>query len=756
MVEPPNPFTDVKLTAVFSGAGRTYNVPVVCTSLTAPGADDVGPMYSVYFSPPDLGTWTWFIQVDGGTSPYFSADQHTDFSTVRSFLCIPSSNRGPWRAGPAPYEEAIVEPLGDGTTSFVWPASVNYFTLANPGWLSFPPIPYPLGGTQSGSMSMVTDALDWATENGFNRVRTSLTYIQNPNPMPEGNFMPPVYPPKVPRHTVFLANDPLARRQEAQDVDFDRFDLAVWDNLDAIIALAASRNLQVCVTLTTNASSLDYEQSYLATYPTDSSYPIVPPSSALRNISSPTNTSRFQKRDDLFYWYVAGRLCSYSNVQYCIFHEYNVDCNVLPGTNANATACYPNEWLTYFASKFASVEPYLTNDPKSKITTLLPRRGSLYSLHSHDQNDMENPQNTRPSSLGDNMSPFCTDGPPYNPEIWRSAIGLQRGGELGLTSILGLSIPTPHLMVLPGAPSPIAHRTLLGNNRLPVFIEEDWVVNAWFADLNHNPNPSATWNNQANPYCRKIGFGPFDALGNFTMSGTNPYSLPGLVSNQDGLHRYWRANTWMTGIIAKAYPTFTSNRYIPLHHTHLESSAKDPVKYARRFTEEFEWWKFNFQEGLVSQNPSPLPRLGAFTATSGPPVPYSGPQIEVMSIGAISDHGGAATQYVCFCPGRTNDAATALIPNLSVDLAALGPNVTVPYFFMNPDNGLCSHTLSITTLAAPDPITGWRVTFPLPPSSVVSLQAGSDIAAQYQPVGKHGEYVLFINAVVPQYWRSLL
>ncbi len=602
-----NPFAQIKLKATFAYSQGTFVVPVVCTGTTPQ------LFFPVYFAPPYTGSWTWSVSEEdaSGAEPVYPEVLDLDPASG-SFTCIASSAKGPWRpAASEGFPHAIVEPQGTGGVVYRWPLTCCYLTIADPRWRTFPAFTkYPtLPGTPNpsivqGSNQIIISALDHAAAQGFNRIRIALNFsaqrgmeaagaVTQPSP-----FVTPYQPAAAVSSTFGAQTNVLIQfsvfehvdavngkffRKLAQNafspltavneplIDFERFNLTTWSHIDWIIHLCKERGLQVAVTLTLNGGEgADFEDHYLADA-SDTPLPNVPDAGRLKAV---TSAGPFAKRHELYYWYVAGRHCSYPNVQYVIAHEYQLPdgaCVAPPiGGPATQWGCsMPASWIRWFGQEFAAVEPYLAHDPDMKITTTCPRRGSLYASH-WSQTAPLNPKmgftvNTNSGSFTSRRSQNMSDFLLVTDRAWSSCVGLQRGGEIGLSSVYGstddLYSAGGSFWPLLTAPQREGHRErmqLIGSEPCPIFIEEDWIVDNTIFPWRL---PASTFDSLDNPYCvRPFHFLTPPVVNNqWTIPGPvatlpdNPYALPGLLNNQQGIEKWCRDTVWGSGIIAGAF-----------------------------------------------------------------------------------------------------------------------------------------------------------------------------------------------------------
>ncbi len=619
-----NPFTQVKITAVFSHMMGSFSVPVVCTA-TQPELQ-----FPIWFAPPYTGAWSLSFTIEVESTPPGVINLGAE-DPVHDFTCLPSTAKGPWRpATPEGRPFAVVEPQGDGTVVYRRPMSTTLLHLADPRWLSFPGYyAYPSWPSSpnpsylKGDSSFVISILDDAVARGFNRVRIALNYTsQRSTPPAEIPAAPPYYPavdPTVPgqfpliQYSAFAFQNPASTTTNTKyfngtgsaqtcNLDFERFDLGYWSHLEWIIGLCKDRGIQVCITLTLNSGGgADFEDQYLA-----SALPPLPSNVETAAVPLLSPQLFFQHRYDVYYWYVIGRLGAFPNVQYTLMHEYQLPepngCSIPLGASWGCP--YTAEWVRWFGQRFSEREPYLSHNPSSKIVTLCPRRGSLYaSFWSATPNKIgfsTSPAvNTGVSRLSENVSTFleATD------RSWLSCIGLQRGGEIGLSSITG---STDELYAFSGywgtASNPVTgHRPRLSLGGLytpcPIFIEEDWVVGNTAFD---SRLPAAVFNSLDNPYCVRpqsfLHVGEFAPLLSANPELVdNPYALPGLASNQEGIEKWSRDYVWGAGIIAGAHVAFWGHRYATLAQPFglfEPEVAMQPYRAAALFCEQVDWWDF--------------------------------------------------------------------------------------------------------------------------------------------------------------------
>ncbi len=789
-----NPFVQVKLTAVFSHMLGTFRVPVVCTA--------VQPqiLFPVYFAAPYTGSWQLHFEeeVAPGLSPFLTSEE--DFS----FTCVYSTSRGPWRpAIPEGTPYAVVEPQGNGTVAYRRPMTTTYLHLADPRWTGFPGyFAYPAWPTTpnpsyvSGGNHMVVNAIDDSVARGFNRIRIALNYSsQRSTPAAEVPANPPYWPTVDPaqpsqkplvQYSAFPFQAPGATSVNTKfftgtsssgftcQLDFERFDLNYWNHLDWILGLCQARGIQVSITLTLNSGDgADFEDQYLAPAHDTPAEPL-PLTPDTRATPVATLPRVFEKKYQLYYWYVVGRLCSYPHVQYTIMHEYELRDGACSAPPSNVWGCsYPDEWVRWFGQAFAAMEPYLANNPSSKIMTVCPRRGSLYTSwwgrftprkvgFSHDT--VTSGQGVFSSRISANLSAFRAAAD----RSWLSCIGLQRGGEIGLSTITGESEELYTVAGKWGTMSAVeGHRTTLDSGAnyapCPIFIEEDWIVGATTSTWRR---PAPTYDSLDNPYCvRPSHFLTTTGVFPVPLAGTpnNPYAIPGLTNNLEGLEKWTRDYVWGAGIIAGAMVSYWGPRYSQLaepYNMFEPNLALQPYYAASVFCSQVDWWNFSPDlEIVVSQTPAPGNRLfqgqidpgdtvsSAIPTTSNwflnnPPLPLgpgpngatiTRPAIEAQVVAARSGS-GATMRLSVYSPvtgarGVGGNPPVLGPASFALDLTGLSGSITIQY--VNP----C--TLSVgpveTTSIGSNPS---AVVIPAPTGNPGLL-------------GPHNEYVALVNFSIP-------
>ncbi len=803
-----NPFTQVKLTAVFTHMSGTFRVPVVCTA-TQPQI-----LFPVYFAAPYAGAWTLSFELERppGAPQVFTEDPG---DLQHSFLCIASTAKGPWRpAIPEGRPFAVVEPQGDGTVVYRRPMTTTHLHLADPRWTTFPGFfAYPDWPTSpnpsyiKGHLLTVVGVLDDAVDKGFNRIRIALNYSsQRGVPASQVPANPPYWPATDPadptqkaitQYSAFAFQNPTATTVNTKffvpggpnlftsQLDYERFDLNYWNHLDWILELCRVRGIQVAITLTLNSGGgADFENEYLANAYTPQSSPLVGDPEASRLIVVGDPLRMFEYRYQLYYWYVVGRLSSYPNVQYTIMHEYELrdgaTCQSTPGVNWGCA--YPNSWVRWFGEKFRDIEPYLTNSGSSKIVTVCPRRGSLYATRwgENATRRVGFASNTTTVSNGSFNSRICANLSAFlaaTDRSWLSCIGLQRGGEIGLATITGTTeelYTAPGLWnhdcpMLSGFPFPLTvipgHRTILDSGGAyapcPIFIEEDWVIGntafPWRL-------PAPVYNSLDNPYCVRPDdlldlTGLPDGILPFPLpaSYSNPYALPGLLTNQQGIEKWARDHVWGAGVIAGAMVSFWGPRYATLaapYGLFEPEVALQPFTAASRFCAEVDWQEFSPDLSVVvSQTPAagnrpyqglvaPEPRnpsSGNLASSSqwytnmGPPPLGPGaitrPAVEATVVAARSGM-GASTRLIVYSPVTGTRGTGFNPPTLgpaSFSLNLTGLSGTIPIQYLNP----CTLTASpVQNLAIPTNPTSVLITPPDP---------------AWNCLAPHNEYVVLIN-----------
>ncbi len=784
-----NPFAQVKLKAVFSHSEGSFEVPVVCTATTP------NLTFPVYFAPPYQGSWTWTLEevtAPGGPGVFLLEEQ------VYTFNCIASSARGAWRPGrPERYPFAVIAPDGTGNENYVWPMTTTHLHLADPRWRTFPqfskyPAPFAAASTVVGGDQIILSALDAAASNGFNRIRMALNYsTQRGTENPLVPFVPPYLPAAanpsqvLVQYSVFDHNDATQFKffqpgtwdpdpaLTQSGIDFERFHLETWSHIDWIICQAALRGIHVAVTLTLNSGlGADFEDHYLANAATAA--PGSTPSAAqLRSVI--TTGSRFQYRYELYYWYVVGRLCSYPNVGYTLMHEYDIPSGLCSPTSSNQTwGCqYPVSWVRWFGQQFASIEPYLSRDPGSKIVTTCPRRGSLYASRWGETPHMGFSENSNHTAFTSRLSLNTSAFLGVADRSWSSCIGLQRGGEVGLSSIVG-SIHELYTVNNSGfwgeSQQPVVgHRDMLegaipDTAPCPIFIEEDWIVDNTFYPW-HLPAPS--YNSLDNPYCVR----PSHFLGtSFSIPvpragyPPNPYSLPGLLTNQEGIEKWTRDYVWGAGVVAGAFVSYWGPRYSDLsepYNLFEPTISLSAYNAASRFCAKIDWWTFRFDQASVASQSPPvpdrafqglvdpgLPNNPAWMSTTNPNYPppsapvgpaLSGggtiqrPAIEAQVVASIST-AGPVPRLIVYSPvtgtrGVAGNPPTLGPATVTLNLSGFPDPSTIQ--FLNPV------TLDRTT----------PMTVRVPASNPLVTITPPAMGSPY--LGPHNEYVLLVNLTIP-------
>jgi hypothetical protein len=388
-------------------------------------------------------------------------------------------------------------------------------------------------------------------------------------------------------------------------------------------------------------------------------------------------------------------------------------------------------------STLKAADPYLSLDSNWKIVGDNPRRGTMYSASVSSTSAWNN-------SLSANRSPFD----PLTYGTLPNVIGLQRGGELGITSVEGniASLEGPmtglgsHPCIttsghrVPGQPGP------------PVFIEEDWIARIDFP-VGPNPNPApSSYGVDDNPYF--VLLDP-DATKSFP-GHVNANAFPFLAHNWDGLRKFHRDQAWMCGFVCQGYISYWSTKWsnLPADLTYVNSWA--PLASAQALSQQIEWWRFSYDPGLLvsqfdGQTKMSLAGSSQSTFSAGgwppsctytlpawaynnplPPQPFARIPIEESVVVAKSNH--TTPQYVVYCPANTAVSSGGTVTyqpvTAVINLGALmGASFT--YRFWHPDQVIDAPTLSGTASTA------WTVN---PPS------------APY--LGEHNEWVLLINTLL--------
>ena len=705
----PNPFGDVKLHARFvhQATGRAFQMPVVHYEERV-DADTDPPtpprhVFQVWFFPPLTGNWTWHMVFSSGAS-WFTSSTYPTVGAPASFSCVPSAKPGPWRVPADPALRFTIEqPWGNGHVTRPWPLSTTFLEAFWPG--------HPI----SASMS----SLNWAASRGFNRVRVYLTQVANRDQDASGhNF------------TVFQKLPTSNPNQQFQPINiaFERFDLSQWSIVDGVLAAASSMGLQVYVNLTFNVAGFDYEDEYLATAPP---YP-----NPLPTRTPTTSSSGFSTRSELYYWYAVGRLSSFPNVQYSLMHEHDVG---PPLSTDSWKRPYPNTWVRSFGSEFAAIEPYLVDSPSSRVLTTLPARGSLYSGPWDGTPMRQVPPETYPEVTDDNLLSRRQSAFVGSQDLWMSALGLQRGGEIGTTSISaaepilypagfgGNSFPTVHT----------SHRQLLtaAGTQRPIFIEEDWISkNTAVVGVERLPAPS--FDNFDNPYCywhnaagteiwNDLPLPPGQSwhpiLGyqrRFLFLSCPPSPpAPACYENERGIMKFWRDATWMCGMISQGYlnwwgPAWSGNLGTPVY-----TSSWVPLQICSEWAAKNPWWKLSPDQSRVVAQIPPPPTFRDHGWQPGSPERPVHELKATLAHGLVHPFEELGHGYLAYCP---------MASALSLDLAELVPNIGVDYYFMNPVTG----ERSSGTITVGNTGVGSITQFPLPPAT---SQA------------EFGEYVLVIG-----------
>ena len=779
-----NPFTEVKAWADFT-PNRTdiaaalalvgvshFRVPVVVTGFVGPGGDAVLP---VYFTPPFAGLWTYTIShsLASGSTATVDYDNLLAPSGSGSFMCLDSTLPGWWRPNvtsttplpwehPATYPHALLRPYGDPSGSsptfqYERPSTTMLSDLFNPAY----------------SSASVTAALDNAAAGSFNRIRTCLNRVTDRlSPNNVGG-----YPNQTNNHCVFPLINPAANF-DSLNIDFNRFDLTQWSTIDAMIANLANRSMDAAITLVFNSGDLDYEEHYLydpqmvlVGYNMYQYMPLAAPSSV------------YADAVEFYLWYVMGRLCTYTNVQYVPMHEWSKP----RGGGDSDDKYYPNSVLADFTTRLYAIDPYLNIDPNWKIVSDNPGRGSLYTREQYNGS----PVLTQPFKVGAPSSEWGTlwspqlsrNVPPYlQPAsgIVQSVVGLQRGGELGISSIV--SGHDSLLAYLSGGTTPVQdypcathfattgypyssltgwtgiRQTLQANSDdRPIFVEEDWTARWTFDPLPPSyPIPSSTFANADNPYCKHLN-GAGLASGN---------AFPFISNNYQGLHKLQIDQSWMAGVCSQSYLSYWNVNWSYLGHpTYSSVTSWVPHKAAQDFMSGIEWQRYTYAPGVVtdqwvgqtklslgglkeSGNPSAgfasygwasggtpewPPSCSATLPswmTTGLPTGISGRiPIEQSAVGCISDH--TVPKYIIYCPASTEVEPGLFWPvTITVDMSAYVAATASPHSFnfqfMNPEDP------DQRTPLMPGNATGGTVTFTPPPATDPSI-------------GPFNEYVLLIN-----------
>lgn len=539
-----NPFRDVIAWGLLRDpTGGIHVMPAVCTGVSGTGSSAVYT-FTLHYMPDRTGIWLLRLDYSFPSQPGVNPFRFSGFGQVAAFgVFADPAKPGPWRpAIPEGHPFAIARDRAAGSPEYVWSLTDLRLTLFAKGWATH------AGGGWSQA------AIDWARQHGFNRVRAALTAVFDRNRPGTAPFNP-----AAPNFSCFARPGP---DWQPGSVDFERFDLEQWSVIESVCDHAASQDVQISVTTTFNSGCFDYEESYLGT------------SYASRIPVSPGPATLFGYRDELYFWYVVGRLAGHPNVQWCLFQEQDL---------ADPAACPPI--LVYDAVSvrrwgelFRALNPYLAADVDARIVTVCPRRGTRYCTNG-TTSWVLGPCSVYPVEayrLCANNSEFLT----ALDDSWRSCIGLQRGVETGWASIAAAAAPAGESCPGGGA---VAHRTALlahGTPR-PIFIEEDVIVRDTI-----DPGVAGSFRTSANPYawclCK-------NAAGTCTVFNTAT-AMPGIASNQDGLHKAWTDTAWSAGVLAQAYPTYTANGVDDLTESRA-SDAWKPLAAASDFVRRIPWWQ---------------------------------------------------------------------------------------------------------------------------------------------------------------------
>ncbi len=299
---------------------------------------------------------------------------------------------------------------------------------------------------------------------------------------------------------------------------------------------------------------------------------------------------------------------------------------------------------------------------------------------------------------------------------WSSCIGLQRGGEIGLASIYGsVSELYQHVPSWASPPSVEGHRDLLampGRIPCPIFVEEDWVVDNVIFPWRR---PAGTFDHLDNPYCVRpthmLDLSGVLPVPNPTYANGNPYKLPGLTTNQEGIEKWCLDYAWGASVVGGAMIAYWGPRYADLSEPYnlFEPIASvEPLKAAHRFMSAIDWWNFAPDPTLVSSQSPPVParlfqgavdpgtigsQQAALWATTSPPLGPSSatraiqlPAIEAAIVAARSTAQPAARAivYSPFPGSRATATQPEIIGPATAVLNLTGFPETCTYRFLNP------------------------------------------------------------------------
>ncbi|HMS16810.1 MAG TPA: hypothetical protein PKA37_08205, partial [Planctomycetota bacterium] len=631
---------------------------------------------------------------------------------------------------------------GLGNRHYRWPLSAAWFNIINPA---------------STLDSKRIEILDYMLSKNMNRIRFALTAIQDPTMVThhvpaagfaQGKFSHSVWPRKSPA-------PPAANNFQPANIDFERFDLDQWTQIDAFIGECASRNIHASVILALPHTASYENQIFGVTNQTATWPPATAPA-----ITDPD--SAFGTRWELYYWYTIGRLCTYTNIHYCPLLEYHV---MGPGPFSNPnTNGFSHNFASGAATAFVALEPYLNREGTSRLMSVQGQRGSYYArpLASTTENgaaavedcatDMftvgyEN-NGTSPSRLSLQISPFL------DPSLhtFPNHIALHRGGELGKSSITQMHNYAGSDDPFNPPPPALGHRQLLESVYYaprPIFIEEDWV-----AHENGVSSVSPLNNNEDNPYRRATKEILSQTVQN--VCRTNPYSFDFLeypvqvdpsvalafaflnfsqqdiakaTGNINGMKKFYRDAAWMTGIIAQGYLCWFSPFYAdpalqnynpPLNGLTTSESLKSAAIWALHNP----WWTFVPDHSIVITQSPALQLVGPVIPLTPPGYAQRFPY-ELEAVAAYCSQVGSK-QYIIYSPyGAFSPTQSPVPTTLTLHLARLQPGESFTYRFHNPDNYTPDAALQIGTTNA---------------SSQVVLTPGV-----LDPTAPYGEFVLEIN-----------
>ena len=742
-----NPFTHIKMwLQVIGPDNHTYQIPVVCSSYQAENESDpptATATYPVHFFPVELGLHSYSIVWSAPNTAGLTFGIPSHFSPPgKTFTAVPSANLGPWRTQgetQEPYEYPFAPHLldGMGNRHYKYPLTAAWYNIINP---------------DSGVVSKRVDLLDFMVAKKMNRIRVALSLVGTPSQtnhyfynsgglVPGGQYC----------HTIWARINP-AGNFLAGNMDFERFDLAQWSLIDAFLAECAARDIHASMILMM-PSTVSYASEIFGATNTSATWP--PPSAPLITDAA----SAFPNRWELYYWYLIGRLCTYTHVHYCPMLEYHL---MGPGPFSNSnTDGFSHNFASGAATAFVSMEPYLNRDGNSRLISVQGQRGSFYSrpiLPSSgsgppgaaafvgcpaDPERVGYEGDLYSSRLSQKLFPFLD--PAQHP--FRNYVALHRGGETGLASIVQmLDYAASHNPFIPTAGP--GHRQLLENiysAPCPIFVEEDWVAREdgtrKISPSNHNEDNPYRWEMlNGLGFCRPNPFRfdfleyPADVhpavenqliLSDFVTGNADPAKVAIAVGNINGVQKFYRDYAWMTGVICQAYPCWFGPFYVdPILFDYVPplSALETPNSLASSGTwaQNNRWWTLRYDAAIIVTQAPPIALVGPTNDFLLRRFPH-----ELQAIGAYRDEPGA-NQYLIYSPYGAFSATQSPVPAiLTLYLPRVGPNQSFSYRFHDPDNYSPDAALQIATTNA---------------SSQVALTPGV-----LDPTGPYGEFVLEIN-----------